>query len=71
MKLRFTNHAQFRIFQRKISIEDIKKVIREPDFSRRSFGDTVLARKIINGGNLEIVYKKDSNAIIVITIYYI
>ena len=34
MKLKFTDHAQYRIRERKISIEDIKSVVRSPDFSK-------------------------------------
>lgn len=71
MKLKFTDHAQYRIRERKISIEDIKSVVRNPDFSKNSAGGYIESKKKIESGILEVVYKKEGNVIIIITSYYL
>lgn len=71
MKLRFTHHSQFRINERGISIEEIKLVIKHPDFSDTAFGDKTKVNKEIEGKILEIVYKKDGNDIVIITAYHL
>lgn len=71
MKLKFTDHAQYRIRERKISIEDIKSVVRSPDFSKNSADGYIESRKKIESKVLEVIYKKEGNVILVITSYHL
>ncbi len=71
MKFKFTNHAQYRIDERGISIEDIKSVINAPDYARNTFDGRTEAGKKFFKKTLEVVYKKDGSATIIITVYYL
>lgn len=39
MKFEWSHHAQFRLHERGISIDDVKKVLTEPDFTRHLAND--------------------------------
>ncbi len=71
MKLQFTNHAKHRLFlERGISVDEIKKVIREPD-NVISLPDGVeKCLKGIHNGTLVVVYKKEKNVYVIITAYF-
>ena len=72
MKLKITDHAQYRIRERKISIEDIKSVVRNPDFSKNSVDNRYIeSRKKTENKILEVIYKKEGDVIIIITAYYL
>lgn len=76
MNLKFSIHFQQAIIERNISIDDLKKVIRNPDISHISFGGRTVAQKELNGKILEVVYTQSlaSNAkceYTIITAYYI
>lgn len=71
MKLKFTNHAQYRIRERDISIEWLKEAINNPDYHKKSFGDKITVRKKFTKVTLEVVYFKDKNEFVVVTAYYI
>lgn len=70
MKLKFTNHAQYRTGEREISIEDIKSVIRNPDFLEASNGKTK-GRKLLDGKTLVVVYLKSRENFVILTTYYL
>ena len=71
MKIIFTNHAKFRIQERKIKFSDVKSVIVDYDKIVKMFDDKVVAKKVFESYELEVVYKKNRNIIIVITAYYL
>jgi len=72
MKLSFSIHFQQAVFERNISIDHLKKVIREPDASHVSFGGKTVSRKEINGKILEVVYTRGGrNEYRIITAYYV
>lgn len=71
MKLRFTHHAQYRMDERGISVSSIKSVLKNPDRTEPVFGAKMLARKNIDGKVLEVIYVKDKNDFVIITIYQI
>lgn len=71
MKLKFSNHVQYRILERVISTEDIKAVIGKPDYSKNTFNGRIEAGKKLDKGILEVVYKKDGNVNMIITVYYL
>ncbi len=71
MKLRFTHHAQYRMDERGISVSSIKSVLKNPDHTEDVFGSKSLARKHVDGGILEVIYIKDKNEFVIITIYKI
>jgi len=47
MNLKFSIHFQQAVIERNISIDDLKKVIRNPDKSHTSFGGRIVAQKYI------------------------
>ena len=71
MEIIFTNHAKFRIQERKIKFSDVKSVIVDYDKIVKMFDDKVVAKKVFESYGLEVVYKKNRNIIIVITAYYL
>ena len=71
MEIIFTNHAKFRIQERKIKFSDVKSVIADYDKIVKMFDDKVVAKKVFENYGLEVVYKKNRNIIIVITAYYL
>lgn len=71
MEIIFTNHAKFRVQERKIKISDIKMVIVDCDRTANAFDDAIVAKKVFKDYTVEVVYKKNRNKIIVITAYYL
>ena len=72
MKLNFSIHFQQVIFERNISIDHLKKAIREPDSSHSAFGGRMVSRRAVDGKLLEVVYtRRGKNEYRIITAYYI
>lgn len=76
MTLKFTNHCQIRILERKINIEHIKKAVNEPDFKKNVFEGKIQVRKKIGSKIIEVVYckkgfKDKKEEYIVVTAYYL
>jgi len=70
MEIRFTNHAKYRILERGIKMTNIRSAIKNPDYYDYVFDDKMLVRKSIGKKTLEIIYTKNKNKILVITVYY-
>ena len=74
MKLRLSKHAKQKIDERKVRVEDIKEVVKDAeivfyDIDSKAF---VSIGKIVFEGvetNLVVVYKKEKEAIKIITVY--
>lgn len=72
MKLSFSIHFQQGVFERDISIDHLKKAIREPNISHSTFGGRIVSRKSVDGKTLEVVYTRGGkNEYRIITAYYI
>lgn len=71
MEIIFTNHAKYRIEERKIKFSDIKNVIMNCNTKAPSFDENIVVKKVFDNYELEVVYKKNRNKIIVITAYYL
>jgi len=72
MKLSFSIHFQEAVFERNINIDHLKKVIHESDQSYSTFGERTVARKVVDGKTLEVVYTRGGkNEYRIITAYYI
>jgi hypothetical protein len=71
MEIIFTNHAKCRIQERKIKFSDVKSVVVGQSKIAKMFDDKVVAKKVFENYELEVVYKKNRNKIIVITAYYL
>ena len=71
MEIIFTNHAKYRTEERKIKFSDIKKAIINCDSRAKSFDENIVVKKVFDNYELEVVYKKNRNKIIVITAYYL
>lgn len=70
MKLKFTNHVQYRIEEREISIEDLKSAINKPDFSEVLNGK-IKSKKLFDGKALVVVYLKSRENFVILTAYYL
>ena len=72
MKLRFTNHAKYRVLiERRISTEKVKSVIRKPDASKQLRGGLTKSERIIDKRTLIVVYSKDkAGEYVIITAYF-
>jgi len=76
MNLKFSIHFQQAIVERNISIDHLKKTIRNPDTSRQSFGGRMVVTKVVDDKILEVVYiekvmPKGKKEYQIITAYYI
>lgn len=69
MEIKFTNHAKYRILERKIKMSDIKSTIKNPDFCGYTFDSKLVARKLVGDKTLEVVYTKIKSEILIITVY--
>lgn len=76
MKLKFAYHCQFRLYERGISVEHIKKAIAEPDNRQDAFEGRVKVQKKIGEEIIKVVYHRDilkgkKEEYEIITAYYI
>ena len=71
MKIVFTNHAKYRINERKILIFDIKLTIKNPDKKNVDSHGMIIVNKRFGRKSLEVVYKIRGSNFVVITSYYI
>lgn len=76
MKLKLPPHFQARQQERGLSIDHIKKAIREPDTQENSFGGRVKVGKSIEDKYIVVIYSKEGfrdkkDEYIVITAYYL
>ena len=71
MNIIFSNHAKYRINERKISIVDVRQTVKNPDSKKVDGHGMMVIIKRFGRKSLEVVYKIQGNKIIVITAYYI
>ena len=76
MNLKFSIHFQQAIIERNISVDHLKKTIRNPDIVRQSFNGRMIATKAVDDKVLEVVYieramTKNKSEFQIITAYYI
>jgi hypothetical protein len=69
MKLRFTDHAQYRLYERGITPEQIKLVIRSPDWKIFKDNGKVLHVKRFRDKTISIVSKVQGNIFIIISLF--
>ena len=65
--MKFSRHARRQMKWRKISEDDIRDVVNNPDYFEYSVQSRINAFKMIQGRLLKITYKAEENEIIVIT----
>lgn len=70
MNIFFTNHAKYRINERKISVINVRQAIKIPDSEKSDDYGMIIVRKKFSRKVLEVVYKIQNKNIIVITAYY-
>lgn len=76
MKLRLTNHFRYRMEERGISIDHVKKAMLGPDKTESCGEGKKVARKLIEGKVLEVVYFKEAfrdkkDEYVIVTAYYL
>jgi hypothetical protein len=77
MRLKFTLHCQYRIYQRTLNVEHIKQAILNPDRHRDAGEGAVKAwKKLDDGSQIVVVYTRDGfrdrkNEYFIITAYYL
>lgn len=76
MKLLFPRHFQYRMMERGIDVNHIKRAIKDPDFAESTFQDRILVRKEIDKNRvIEVIYYKQgfkgANDYVIITAYYL
>jgi len=65
----YTSHAQTRIGQRNLSTDRIEQTVLRPDTVWSGFRKCMVARKEFSGAVLEVVYRQQEDAIIIVTAY--
>ena len=71
MKVIFTTHTKIRLVERNIPVSFIKQAIRSPDYEKPTFRGRTQIRKKFGNKVLEIIYARDFNKIIIITLYFL
>ncbi|MDO8594632.1 MAG: DUF4258 domain-containing protein [bacterium] len=76
MNLKLTKHFQVRMLMRGISIDHVKKAVREPDEKENAYEGKIRVRKEIEGKTIEVIYCqemfRDKKAeYLIITAYYL
>lgn len=71
MKLILTDHARQRMEGRNITEEMVADAVQRPEVVLPSFRERKLARKEIGGKTLEVVFKRELDEIVVITVYWL
>jgi len=71
MNIVFTNHAKYRINERKVSVINVRQAVKNPDNKKIDEYGMIVVTKKFGKRSLEVVYKIQSNNIIIITAYYI
>ena len=70
MNIVFSNHAKYRINERKISVFSIRQTIKNPSSKRIDEYGMIIVRKNFSKKLLEVVYKLHKSDIFIITAYY-
>ena len=70
MNIIYSNHANEKIAERKISKSTIENSLKNPDTVMDSRAGTRVAHKLINDKLLRIVYRAEKQTCIVISAYY-
>jgi hypothetical protein len=65
--MKYSRHARRQMKWRKISEDDIEKVVTSPDYFEYSVQGRINAFKMVQGRLLKITYNPEENEIIVIT----
>jgi hypothetical protein len=76
MKLKFGYHCQFRLYERAINVDHIKKAIMKPDNKEDAYEGKIKVQKKIGGKTIKVVYyqntvKNKKEEYNIITAYYI
>ena len=71
MNIVFSNHAKYRLNERKISVTDVKRAIKNPSSKRAHEYGMMVVRKNFGKKLLEVIFKVQSNNFVIITAYYI
>ena len=60
MNIVFSNHAKYRLNERKISVADVKQAIKNPSSKRADEYGMMMVRKNFSKKSLEVVYKVET-----------
>ena len=76
VKLWLTDHFKFRMMERGVDINHVKRAVKSPDFTTRNADGSVLVRKKIDAKRIiEVVYRERvlgrKQGLIMITAYYL
>lgn len=71
MEIIFTEHAKDRMQQRTIHETVVVGVIESPGRLGRGFRDRELARGTLNDRTIEVVFVRERESIVVVTVYWI
>ncbi|HMB45605.1 MAG TPA: DUF4258 domain-containing protein [Candidatus Methanoperedens sp.] len=70
MEIIYTNHAEEKLAERKISKREIEKSLKNPDAVLDGRDDVKIVHKLIRDKLLRIAYKSEKDFLLVITAYY-
>ncbi|MBY0473345.1 DUF4258 domain-containing protein [Patescibacteria group bacterium] len=71
MRVEFSDHAELKIEQRKLSCEQILLTILQPDFIKHSYNRREKLFKKFGKNHLQVVIKRESVCIVVVTAHWI
>ncbi len=69
MNIKFTHHAQFRLYERNFTVEQMKQAILNPDIARSTSDGKIVSKRKFIDGTIEVVYVQRKNTYIIITVY--
>ena len=68
MRFEFSDHAKFRLLERGVSTEEVKRTISKPDTAIRRRDGTVVAGKSFGKHKLTVVYVTKGKLHIIVTV---
>ena len=75
-KLKLSTHAQMRLVERTVDVDNVKQAIANPDFRKADSYGTIKVQKKIGNRTMVVVYSNEKfrdrkNEYLIITFYYI
>ncbi len=71
MEIIYSPHAKKRLRERKISKAAVIQTIKKPDKELSSDRNRIIAQRYFGNRILEVIYVKENNQIVIITLYYL
>lgn len=67
--IKYYKHAENQMKERKISKEEVETTIKSPVETVNGYGNRKIAHRVFDNKLLRVIYEKDGNKIIIVSVY--